>query len=102
MYRPASRFGQRQELLANQDRQGFFKRKRSTRAGNRDLLMQVLQGILANVLPRALSDHQQLCCRHASTSKSRQKMLRHHGGKRNGKLLANRCLSFRRERIRDA
>ena len=54
---------------AHQSRQAFLERNRPDLARERDLLMQVLQGVAPDVLPRAVAHHQQLGGGHAAAGR---------------------------------
>ena len=64
--------------------------------------MQVLQRVLADVLTRAVTHHQQLDGRHPAAANARHQRLRHDGRQRQRQLLANGVLPLVRERIADA
>jgi hypothetical protein len=63
--------------------------------------MQVLQRVLADVLPRAVADHQQLRRRNHAAAVLRHQRLRHHRRQRHRQLLADGVLALRRKRVGD-
>src|SRR5688500_2921027 len=65
------------QLLADETRQRFLQRDRSLPARDRDLLMQVLQRVLADVLACAVADHEQLGGGNTAAADARQEHLRH-------------------------
>ena len=66
--RPAVRLAPVDQALAHQPRQRFLERERPVLARDGDLLVQVLQRVLANVLARAVADHQQFRRRHQAAA----------------------------------
>src|SRR5258706_2823504 len=77
MYRTCSRIFDVQEAPSHELRQGFFEGERAVTAGNRDLLMEVLQRVLADVLTCTVPDHQQFGRRDPAASRLRQQDLSH-------------------------
>ena len=69
--------------------------------GDRDLLMQVLQRVLAHVLARAVADHQQLRRGNQAAADPRHQRLRQHAGQRHRQLLPHRVLPLDRKRVGD-
>ncbi len=64
--------------------------------------MQMLQRVLADVLARAIPNHQQLGGRHAAAADPRKQRLREHRAEGHRQILADGRLPLRRKRIRDA
>ena len=86
----------------HQPRQRLLERKRALLARDRDLLMQMLQRVLADVLARAVADHQQLRGRHQPAADPRQQHLGHDRGQRHRQLLPDRVLPLDGKRVGDA
>src|SRR5688572_2039893 len=99
MYGSSARFGGSHKLLPDQRCKGFLKRERSIRARDGDLLMQVLQRILADMLPRAIADHEELGGRNSATADPWQEILCHNRCERDGEFLPDGSLTFRWEGI---
>ena len=57
MYCPAARFVGAEKFLPHQRGKRFLESERAVRPRDRDLLMQMLQRVLSDVLPRAIADH---------------------------------------------
>src|SRR5579862_9451420 len=68
--------------------QRLLERERSLLARDRDLLVQVLQRVLAHVLARAVADDQQLRGRNPAAADFRHQRLDQHGRQRHRELLA--------------
>ena len=62
---PPARFRRSDKFLPDQKRKRVLKRERSLCAGDGDLLMDVLQRVLADVLSRAVSDHKEFSRRNS-------------------------------------
>jgi hypothetical protein len=82
--------------------QRLLEAKRSRLPCDRDLLLQMLQRILANVLPRSVAHHQQLRCGHQRSGLRRDQHLREHRGQRHRKLLPHGVLALRGEPVSDS
>ena len=76
---PCSRLFRGDEPSANKMCERLLEREGSMSLGNRDFLVQVLQRVLADVLPGAVSNEQHLGRRHAAASASRHQRLREDG-----------------------
>lgn len=88
--------------LADEVLQRLFLRDRAFVLGHGDFLVQVLQGVSADVLTGAIADDQQLGHRNAASELAGQKNLRQDSGECHGQFLADGGLALRRERIADA
>ena len=103
MTRPRQRVRVRNEPGFHQPRQRFFERERPLLARQRHLLMQMLQRVLANVLPRAVADHQQLDRRRRGRRRSSAiSVCVITAETRERQLLANGVLPLVGERVADA
>src|SRR5688500_8760327 len=87
--------------LLDQPRQALLQRERAGLAGNRRLLMEMLERVLPDVLTGAVTDHQQLRGWNDAAADARQQRLRHHRRERHRELLPDGVLAFRRERVGD-
>src|SRR6476619_4503156 len=97
MYRSPARIRSRYKSLVHEKCHGLFKRERSIRPRDRNLLMEVLKSILADVLPGTVADHEQLGRGNAAASDSWEEVLSHDGRQSNGQFLPDRRLSYHRE-----
>src|SRR5690242_8940425 len=86
--------------IANEAGQRLLQGVRALALRHRDLLLNVLQSIAANMLPSPISDNEQLRCRHTAAAFTWDKHLREDSRQRHGQFLANRVLPFRWERVR--
>lgn len=77
MRRSSSRLFDGQQLLPYERRERLFKRERPAGPRDRDFLMQMLERVLANVLPSAVTDHEQLGGRDAASADTWKENLRH-------------------------
>ena len=89
----------RNQPFVDELRERFLERDRAAALGDRDLLMQMLQRVLADVLARAVPNHQQLGGRHTAAAGTRQQRLRQHRAERHRQVLADRRLPLGRKRI---
>jgi hypothetical protein len=80
--RARARFVRGDQSLPHELRERLFERDRPVALRDRNLLMQMLQRVLANVLAAAVPNHQQLGCGHAAASCARHERLRQHGAQR--------------------
>ncbi len=74
--------------------QGFFECEGSFLFCERNFLVKVLQGVLADVVARAVADHQEFSGGDAASAFSGEEDLRVDGGESHRQLLANRILTF--------
>lgn len=88
--------------LADQCGQRLLEGETSGAAGDRNLLMQVLQGVTPNVLARSVTHHEQFGCRNDTPAEPRNERLRHDGRQRHRYLLPYGVLALRREGIGNA
>ena len=101
MARPRPRFVGLQRTLTDQLREAFLEGKRPGASRDGDLLVEMLQRVLPDVLPRAVADDQQFSGRHASAAALRHQHLRHHRRERHRELLSNGRLALGGECVRD-
>ena len=99
MDRSRAGFLDRDQPAPHQLGQRLLERVGAVAAGDRDLLVQVLQRVLAHLLPGAVAHHQQLGGRHAAAADLRQQHLGHHRGQRHRQLLPDGRLALGGKRV---
>src|ERR1700746_883785 len=77
--------------------EGFFEGEGSLLFCEGDFLMQVLQGVFADVVASAVTDDEQFGGRDAASALSGEQNLRVDGGEGHSQLLANGVLPFERK-----
>src|SRR5262245_20164562 len=101
MGRAGTRLFEIDDAVFREARERFLERNGALLLGDRDLLVQVLQGVLADVLAGAVADEEELSRDDSSTAPLGQESLGEDRGQRHRELLADRVLTLRRKGIGD-
>ena len=94
---PERGFATVDDALPDEPGEAIFERKRPVLSGDGDLLVQLVQKVAPDMLPGAITHHQQLCRGHATARDPGNERLHEDRGERRADFLPDRRLPLGRK-----